>query len=150
MGRSGKTALGWFYGFTLHLLVNDAGALLACGLTPGPVDDHRSVPPLVTGLCGQRFGARGYMSQAWHETLFAQGLARLTKLRKHMQHRLRRWWDKVLLRNRALSETSNAQWKNLRQIEHTRPRSVAGCMVNLLCGWVAYRFQPKKPSLGLR
>jgi hypothetical protein len=28
--RRGKTSLGWFYGFKLHLAVNDRGELLAC------------------------------------------------------------------------------------------------------------------------
>ena len=67
-----------------------------------------------------------------------------------MKNRLMRWWDKVLLRKRALIETINDQLKNISQIEHTRHRSVAGFMVNLLCGLVAYSFRPKKPSLGLR
>lgn len=39
----GKTSLGWFYGFTLHLVVNDQGELLAFCLTPGTVDDRRPV-----------------------------------------------------------------------------------------------------------
>ena len=36
------------------------------------------------------------------------------------------------------------------QIEHTRHRSVTGFMVNLMAGLIAYTYQPKKPSLGLR
>ena len=31
----GKTSMGWFYGFKLHLSVNDRGEILACQLTPG-------------------------------------------------------------------------------------------------------------------
>jgi Transposase DDE domain len=33
--KRGKTSMGWFYGFKLHLAVNDRGDLLACCLTPG-------------------------------------------------------------------------------------------------------------------
>lgn len=32
--RRGKTSVGWFYGFKLHLAVNDRGELLAVCLTP--------------------------------------------------------------------------------------------------------------------
>jgi hypothetical protein len=146
----GKTSLGWFYGFKLHLVVNDEGELLAFCLTPGHVDDRRPVPKLATGLFGQLFGDRGYISQALHDALFARGLELLTKIRKNMKNRLMRLWDKLLLRKRALIETVNDQLKNISQIEHTRHRSVTGFMVNLVAGLVAYSYQPKKPSLGLR
>jgi Transposase DDE domain len=146
----GKTSMGWFYGFKLHLIVNDEGELLAFCLTPGHIDDRHPVPKLVTGLFGQLFGDRGYLSQALHDALFAQGLELLTKIRKNMKNRLMRLWDKLLLRKRALIETINDQLKNISQIEHTRHRSVTGFMVNLIAGLVAYSFQPNKPSLGLR
>ena len=44
----------------------------------------------------------------------------------------------------------NDQLKNLSQIEHSRHRSLTGLRVNLVGGLIAYTFQPKKPSLGLR
>jgi hypothetical protein len=56
----------------------------------------------------------------------------------------------LLLRKRALIETIQDQVKNISQIAHTRHRRVTGCLVNLIAGLVAYSFQPKKPSLGLR
>jgi hypothetical protein len=36
----GKTSMGWFYGFKVHLVINDQGELLAFLLTPGNVDDR--------------------------------------------------------------------------------------------------------------
>ena len=47
-------------------------------------------------------------------------------------------------------ETINDQLKNIRQIEHTRPRSETGFMVNPMAGLIAYSSQPKPPLLGLR
>src|SRR5215510_9160620 len=146
----GKTSMGWFYGFKLHLIVNDEGELLAFRLTPGHVDDRQPVPTLVHGLFGQLFGDRGYISQALHDTLLAQGLELLTKIRKNMKNRVMRLWDTLLLRKRSLIETVNDQLKNISQIEHTRHRSVTGFMVNLVAGLIAYSYRPKKPSLGLR
>lgn len=148
--RRGKTSMGWCYGCTLHWVVNDEGELLAFCLTPGQVDDRQPVPELTKALFGQLFGDRGYISQALHDALFVHGLTLLTKVRKNMKNRLMRLWDKLLLRKRALIETINDQLKNISQIEHTRPRSVVGFMVNLIAGLVAYSYQPKKPSLGLR
>jgi hypothetical protein len=146
----GKTSMGWFYGFKLHLIVNDEGELLAFQLTPGHVDDRQPVPTLTAALFGQLFGDRGYISQALHDVLFAHGLELLTKVRKNMKNRLMRLWDKLLLRKRALIETINDQLKNISQIEHTRHRSMTGFMVNLLAGLIAYTYRPRKPSLGLR
>jgi len=57
--------------------------------------------------------------------------------------------DKLLLRRRSILETITDQLKNISQIEHTRHRSLANFMVNLVCGLIAYCHQPKKPSLVL-
>ena len=51
------------------------------------------------------------------------------------------------LRKRGIIESVNDQLKNLCQIEHTRHRSVANFMVNLVAGMIAYTYQPEKPSL---
>ena len=81
--RRGKTSVGWFYGFKLHLVVNDRGELLAFCLTPGNTDDRRPVPRLARRLFGRLFGDKGYISQPLAEQLFLQrGLRLITKLRK--------------------------------------------------------------------
>ena len=142
--------MGWLDGFTLHLIGNAEGELLSCCLPPGHIADRRPVPKLMTGLCGQLFGDRGDISQALHDALCAQGRELLTKIRRNKQNRLMRLWDKLLLRQRALIEARNDQLKHISQIEHTRHRRVTGFMVHLVAGLVAYTYQPKKPSLGLR
>ncbi|HEX9037621.1 MAG TPA: IS982 family transposase [Ktedonobacterales bacterium] len=144
----GKTSVGWFYGFKLHLVVNDRGDLLAFCLTPGNVDDRRPVPRLVRRLFGKLFGDRGYISQALAEQLFTtQGLRLITKVRKNMRERLLAYADKLLLRKRALIESINDQLKNVCQIEHSRHRSPYNFVAHLLAGLAAYCHQPKKPSL---
>ena len=149
VARRGKTSVGWFYGFKLHLVVNDRGELLAFHITPGNTDDRQPVPRLVKGLTGKLFGDRGYISQKLFEALLEQNLQLITKLRKTMRNKLLPLADKLLLRKRALIETINDQLKNISQIEHTRHRSGINAMVNLLAGLVAYTHQPKKPSLEL-
>jgi Transposase DDE domain len=145
----GKSSMGWFFGFKLHLMVNDEGELLACRVTTGEVNDQVPVRRLARGLWGQLFGDRGYISQVLHQALWAQGVVLITLLRRNMKPRLMRLWDRLLLRKRFLIETVNDQLKNVSQIEHSRHRSLAGFMVNLVSGLIAYTFQPKKPSLGL-
>jgi hypothetical protein len=147
----GKSSTGWFYGFKLHLVVNDQGELLAFCLTPGNVDDRRPVPKLVKGLFGKLKGSKGYLSQPLAEQLLmTHGLQLITKLRKNMRNRLLMLSDKLLLRKRAIIETINDQLKNICQIEHSRHRSPINFLVNLVAGLIAYCHQPKKPSLGLQ
>ena len=64
-----------------------------------------------------------------------------------MKQKLLPIMDKILLRKRSVIETVNDQLKNISQIEHSRHRSPANFLINLLPGLVAYTRQPKKPSL---
>jgi hypothetical protein len=145
----GKTSTGWFFGFKLHLLINDRGELLAVQVTRGNVDDRKPVPALVKRLFGKLFGDKGYLSQTLREQLRQQGVELITKLKSNMKNQLMLLSDKLLLRKRALVESVIDQLKNISQIEHTRHRSPINFMVHLIAGLIAYCFQPKKPSLGL-
>ena len=40
LAERGKTTMGWFFGFKLHLIINDKGEILSFCLTPGNVDDR--------------------------------------------------------------------------------------------------------------
>jgi hypothetical protein len=148
--RRGKTSVGWFYGFKLHLVVNDRGELLAFCLTAGNCDDRKPVPRLVHRLFGRLFADKGYISAPLAERLFLeQGLRLITKLRKNMRTRLLPLADHLLLRKRALIETIFDHLKNVCQIEHSRHRSPIHFCVHLLAGLAAYCHLPKKPSLHL-
>lgn len=146
----GKTSVDWFYGFKLHLVINDCGELLSLRLTPGNTDDRRPVPELVKKLFGKLFGDKGYISQPLFDLLYEDGLQLVTKLKKSMKNRLISLFDKIMLRKRAIIESVVDQLKNISQIEHSRHRSVANCFVNLLAGLVAYTYREKKPSLNIR
>jgi hypothetical protein len=148
--RRGKTSVDWFYGFKLHLVINDCGELLSLRLTPGNTDDRHPVPELVKGLFGKLFGDKGYVSQPLFETLYDEGVQLVTKLKRGMKNRLMPFFDKVMLRKRAIIESVMDQLKNISQIEHSRHRSVANCFVNLVAGLVAYTWREKKPSLNIR
>lgn len=149
LAARGKTSMGWFYGFKLHLAVNDRGELLAFYLTPGNVDDRQPVPHLTRHLFGKLFADRGYISQPLFDALFAHGLQLVTNLRKNMKNRLLSLEDKLLLRKRAIIETINDQLKNISQVEHTRHRSPFNFLVNLVAGLIAYCLRPNKPALNL-
>lgn len=147
----GRTSEGWFFGFKLHLIVNDRGELLAVRMTPGNISDaHKGVVTgLAKGLQGRLFADKGYISQELFEALWRQGLRLVTNVRKNMKNRLLPFADKLLLRKRFIIETVNDHLKNNEQIEHSRHRSPTNFCANVLAGLIAYQLQPKKPSLRL-
>lgn len=150
LAERGKTSTGWFFGFKLHLVVNDRGELLQFCITPGNVDDRKPVPRLAKKLFGKLFGDKGYISQTLAQQLRQMfNLQLITKLRANMKNQLMLLSDRMLLRRRAIIETIIDQLKNISQIEHSRHRSVANFFVNVLCGLIAYCRRPAKPSLGL-
>lgn len=151
LAERGKTTMGWFFGFKLHLIVNEKGELLSFYLSKGNVDDRniRVIQGMTRDLFGKLFGDKGYISQALFDTLFADGIQLITRLRKNMKGHIMSLTDKILLRKRALIETINDELKNHCQLEHTRHRSVDGFLFNLMGGLAAYSFFPKKPCLNL-
>lgn len=145
LAARGKTSMGWFFGFKLHVTVNDRGELLAVRVTRGNVDDRKPVPRLVQTLFGKLFGDKDYLSKALRDQLRLQGVELITHLKANMKNQLMLLGDKLLLRKRSIVETIIDQLKNISQIEHTRHRSPINFMVHLVAGLLAYCFQPKKP-----
>lgn len=143
----GQCSLGWFYGFKLHLVINECGEVLAFTLTAGNVDDRKPLPHMVKRLFGKLFGDKGYLSQPLFETLWEQGIQLITGIRANMKNQLMLMSDKLLLRKRYIIETINDQLKNQSQIEHSRHRSPVNFVVNVIAGLIAYMWQPKKPAI---
>ncbi len=149
MAARGKGSTGWTFGFKLHLVVNDAGELLAVYLTPANRHELKALSNLVKRLFGKLFADLAYLSQPMFEELMQQGIQLITKVKSNMKNKLMLLSDKLLLRKRAIIETINDQLKNISQIEHSHHRSPLNFLVNLVSGLIAYTHQPKKPSLHL-
>ena len=148
--QRGKTSVGWFFGFKLHLVINEHGELQNVTVTTGNTDDRQPVPNLLRSVFGKVFGDKGYISQKLQEALRTQNIELITKPRKNMKvEKIRPLsaTDQWLLRKRAIIETVIDQLKNISQIEHTRHRAPSGFLWNLTAALIAYCHQPKKPSL---
>jgi hypothetical protein len=147
LAERGKTTMGWFFGFKLHLITNDRGELLSVRLTKGNVDDRQPVPKMVKNIFGQLFGDKGYLSSSLASILRSNGIRLVTTIRKNMKNKLMPLLDKIMLRKRFIIETINDKLKNECQIEHTRHRSPTSFLINLLAGLTCYQMSPKKPAL---
>jgi hypothetical protein len=149
MATKSRGSMGWFFGFKLHLVINNLGEIMACNLTSANTDDRKPVPKLVQNLNGWLFGDKGYLGQEFLEKLKNQSMEIFTKVKKNMKKRILEPIQQFYLSKRGLIETVNDQLKNICQIEHTRHRKPANAFVNLLAGLIAYAFRPKKPSIRL-
>jgi Transposase DDE domain len=61
LAARGKTSMGWFFGFKLHLVFNHLNQIVACKLTPGQVHDTKPVPQLTKKLLGKLIADKGYI-----------------------------------------------------------------------------------------
>lgn len=149
LGHWGKSSIDWYYGFKLHLVINDQGEILAFKITAGNVDERKTVPYLTKNLWGRLFGDKGYISQDLFQQLWLKNIKLITPFKKKMNNKLLELWEKLMLRKRSLIETVNDQLQNISQIVHSRHRSPINFLVNAIAGLIAYTWQDKKPKLQL-
>ncbi len=145
----GKSSVDWYFGFKLHLVINEQGEILALKITPGNINERKTVPYLTKDLWGRLFGDKGYISQDLFQELSQKNIKLITPFKKKMNNKLLELWEKLMLRKRSLIETVNDQLQNISQIVHSRHRSPINFLVNTIAGLIAYTWQDKKPKLQL-
>ena len=144
-----KSTYGWFFGFKLHLVINEIGEIQALTLTKGNVDDRKPLPILTKRLTGLLFGDKGYIKKELFEKLFDRGLKLVTKVKKGMKNALISLKEKILLRKRSIVETVFDSLKNKFEIEHTRHRSPTNFLIHVFSVLISYSMQSKKPSISM-
>jgi hypothetical protein len=80
--RGAKSSTGWFYGFKLHLLVDDCGEILSFRITRANVDDRTPVPAMLKNFVGKVFGDRSYISKKLTELLACDEVELITTVKK--------------------------------------------------------------------
>ncbi|EPT34300.1 transposase, IS4 family [Bacteroidetes bacterium oral taxon 272 str. F0290] len=108
--------MGWFFGFNLHLVINDKWEILNFMFTPGNVDDRESLKQgrFIQNIKGKLCADKGYIEQTLFENLFLNGIPLITKVKNRMKNSLISMaGNKILLRKRALIETVNDELKNI-------------------------------------
>lgn len=146
--RRGKSSTGWFYGFKVHLVINQTGQLVSVMFTPGNIADnnHKVLQHLLSKLKGQCFGDKGYLTKLFEE-FYKQGLQLITKVRTKMKNQLMPLSDKIKLRKRAIIESVNDILTSVFDLEHTRHRSPINAMAHMISALIAYCFYKDKPAV---
>ena len=114
----GKSTMGWFYGFKLHIVINDRGEILNFAITQANIDDREPLKneSFLKAVFGKLFADKGYISEKLTKILFVNDIHLITSIRNNMKNSLMSMNDKIMLRKRSVIETVNDELKNICQL----------------------------------
>jgi Transposase DDE domain len=147
LAARGKTSMGWFFGFKLHLVFNHLNQIVACQLTRGQVHDTKPVPQLTKNLFGKLFGDKGYIGKKLAQELLRRGLILFTRVRKNMKALPLAMPDKLLLNARNMAETIIGSIKQFSSLNLPKHRLPINAFLHILAAITAYQINPIKPKL---
>jgi hypothetical protein len=146
----GKSTMGYFFGFKLHLVCNTIGEIIAVKITAGNVDDRKAFEDIMEkhSLHGKCYADKGYVSKSLFQNLWQKGLQLITGIKKNMKNYLMPLIDKILLRKRVLIETLFSILKEEFNIRPNKHRSPINFLVSLFSALIAYqiKFKTHNPS----
>ena len=148
LAQRGRSSMGWFLGFKLHLLINHQGEIRAFKITSGNVDDRQPLERMVSALRGKVFADKGYISKSPMKRLWQRGLHLITGIRRNMKNDLLPLLDRLLLRKRCIIETLFDKLKLEMGLEHSRHRSPTNALVHILSCLAAYTLAQPKVRMG--
>ena len=73
LAARGKTSMGWFFGFKLHIVFNHQREIVALKLTPAMQPTQRPCR-MTKDLSGKLFGDKGYIGQKLAQKALRRGL----------------------------------------------------------------------------
>ena len=145
--KLGKSSMGWFYGFKLHVICDFGGNIVKCKITNGAANDLKIGAKMMKDLKGKIYADKGYIGKKEFLNLLDQGLILITGIKKNMKNRLLEMWDKILLKKRSLIESVYNILKNVLHLEHSRHRSIINGGIYYITTLIAYCWKLNKPQL---
>jgi hypothetical protein len=146
LAKRGKTSIGWFFGFKLHLMFNHERQIVALTLTPGNVHDTTPVPQLTRGLIGKLFGDKGNVGKDGAHRLLRRGLVLMTRVRRNRKRLPVSFLDKALLNGRNIVKTIIGHIKEFSSLRLPQHRSVFNAFTHITAALVAYQINPLPPK----
>jgi len=148
IARQGKTSMGWFFGFKLHIVTDQFRNIIDFTLTPGNVHDanHIVIDKIMKKIIGILVGDRGYIGL--FKYLYKQDIKIIHGLRSNMKNQLVSLSEKFLLNRRAsVIETTIGVLKDHLCLEHTRHRSPINFLCHTFSCLISYAFYKARKML---
>jgi len=138
IAHKGKSSMGWFYGFKLHIICNTLMQILNFRITAGNIDDRKALHRMWNMIFGIIIADAGYIGGNWQKKaislgkhLFTAVKANMKKIMTHAQHQL------LKLRQRV--ETVFSVLKVRLGLETSLPRSPLGHFAHYVWCITAYQ-----------
>lgn len=145
-----STLLGRFFGFKLHLIVNQRGQIANYLFSTANHHDVKYMSELAKGLKGRLCGDKGYISKSGQNDLARQSVKLITYSRKNMKFQNVFYGvEKKMLKHRGIIESVFNKLKNVLGLCTHKSRSMTGFMAHCLSALLSYTFDDRKPSVTL-
>lgn len=135
-----KTHTGWFYGFRLHIIINEWMEILGLKITTATEDERRTLATMWDDIVGMLIADAGYIGKHWVEKARDGGKTLVTAVRKNMKMLMTKAQHQ-LLKERQKVEIVFSTLKLRFGIENTLPRSVLGYFAHYLWALTAYQLK---------
>jgi len=149
LAERGHSSIGWFYGFKLHIIINDKSEIIAVKITQGNLDDRKAFESMVLKdkLQGKCYADKGYISKEMFNKLYKRGLLLITGIKRNMKNYLLPILDKILLRKRFIIETVFGYIKENFNVRPSKHRSPTNFFASLFAALIAFQINPSKPLI---
>jgi hypothetical protein len=149
LASRGHSSIDWFYGFKLHMIINDKSEIVAIKITQGNIDDRQAFEEMVIkkNLKGKCYADRGYLSKDLFARLYRKGLMLITDIKRNMKNYLLPILDKILHRKRFIIETIFGYIKEHFNLRPNKHRSPVNFFASLFAALVAFQIKPLKPHI---
>ena len=137
VAKRGMSSFGWFFGFKIHICVDEQGRLLSIQVTPGNTDDREPVLKLLKDIQGLVVADSGYVSDPLVQKLYRKGIHFLTGVKKNMKKLMTKEQHKTL-KLRQIVETALGVNKSSNNLVSSYARSVLGHFSRILYAFLAY------------
>lgn len=88
IANTGKSTMGWFDGFKLHIIINDKGEILNFTITQASDDDRAPLKQerFLDKILGKLFADKGYIGKDLAQLLFVDGIQLITQIKNNMKN----------------------------------------------------------------
>lgn len=141
IAKRGKTSMGWFFGFKLHLITDEFRNIIDFSITTGNVDDRNRclIDILIKKVFGLLFADKGYIGL--FKYLYKKGIKIVHGVRSNMANKLMLLDEKITLNKRSsVVETTIGVLKDHLGLEHTRHRSPINFLAHVFSCIASYAF----------